>query len=225
MSNVSRWLPIIGGAVAGGIIALVIAGTSSSSSHSVTTTVVRQTQPATLPTAFTKGSGMSINQIYRTDSPGVVDIIVTSQSHSPSFGFFGGGGGGGSQTTEDEGAGVVYNTNGDILTDEHVVAGETSVRVNFQNGHSYPATVVGTDPSTDVAVIHVNAPTSELHPIAFANSNDAQVGDPVVAIGSPFSLPGDDHAGDRQPDGPQYHRAQQLHDPERDPDRRGDQPR
>lgn len=188
MSNVSRWLPIIGGAVAGGIIALVIAGTSSSSSHSVTTTVVRQTQPATLPTAFTKGSGMSINQIYRTDSPGVVDIIVTSQSHSPSFGFFGGGGGG-SQTTEDEGAGVVYNTNGDILTDEHVVAGETSVRVNFQNGHSYPATVVGTDPSTDVAVIHVDAPTSELHPIAFANSNDARVGDPVVAIGSPFSLP------------------------------------
>jgi putative serine protease PepD len=189
MSNVSRWLPIIGGAVAGGIIAVVIVGTSSSSSHSVTTTVIRQTQPATLPTAFTKGSGMSINQIYRTASPGVVDIIVTSQSQSPGFGFFGGGGGGSSQTTEGEGAGVVYNTKGDILTDEHVVAGETSVRVNFQNGHSYPATVVGTDPSTDVAVIHVDAPTSELHPIAFANSNDAQVGDPVVAIGSPFSLP------------------------------------
>ena len=190
MSNMSRWMPIIGGAVAGGIIALVIAGTSSSSSHSVTTTVIRQTQPATLPTAFTKGGGMSVNQIYRSASPGVVDIIVTAQSQSPGFGFFGGsGGGGGSQTTEGEGAGVVYNTNGDILTDEHVVAGETSVRVNFQNGHSYPATVVGTDPSTDVAVIHVNAPTSELHPIPFANSGDAQVGDPVVAIGSPFSLP------------------------------------
>jgi putative serine protease PepD len=188
MSNMSRWLPVIGGAVAGGAIALVIAGTSSSSSHSVTTTVIRQTQPATLPTAFTKGSGMSINQIYRSDSPGVVDIIVTAQSQSPGFGFFGGSGSG-SQTTEGEGAGVVYNTNGDILTDEHVVAGETSVRVNFQNGHSYPATVVGTDPSTDVAVIHVDAPTSELHPIAFANSSDTQVGDPVVAIGSPFSLP------------------------------------
>jgi putative serine protease PepD len=190
MSNVSRWLPIIGGAVAGGIIALVIAGTSSSSPHSVTTTVIRQTQPETLPTAFTKGSGMSINQIYRAASPGVVDIIVTAQSQSPGFGFFGGSGSGsGSQTTEGEGAGVVYNTKGDILTDEHVVAHETSVRVNFQNGHSYPATVVGTDPSTDVAVIHVNAPASELHPIPLANSNNAQVGDPVVAIGSPFSLP------------------------------------
>jgi putative serine protease PepD len=188
MSNVSRWLPIIGGAVAGGIIALVIAGTSGSSSPSVTTTVVRQGEPAALPTTFTKGSGMSINQIYRSASPGVVDIIVTAQSQSPGFGFFGGGGSG-SQTTEGEGAGVVYNTKGDILTDEHVVANETSVRVNFQNGHSYPATVVGTDPSTDVAVIHVNAPASELHPIAFANSSNAQVGDPVVAIGSPFSLP------------------------------------
>jgi putative serine protease PepD len=186
MSKTSRWLPIIGGAIAGGIIALVIAGTSSSSTRSVTTTVIRQTQPAALPTAFTKGSGMSINQIYRSASPGVVDIIVTAQSQSPGFGFFGGNG---SQTTEGEGAGVVYNTNGDILTDEHVVANETSVRVNFQNGHSYPATVVGTDPSTDVAVIHVNAPASELHPIAFADSSVAQVGDPVVAIGSPFSLP------------------------------------
>jgi S1-C subfamily serine protease len=178
-------LPVIGGAIAGGVIALVIAGTSSTSTRSVTTTVIRQTEPAALPAALTKGGGMSINQIYRSASPGVVDIIVSSQSQSPSF-F---GGGGGSQTTEGEGAGVVYNKNGDILTDEHVVANATSVRVNFQNGHSYPATVVGTDPSTDVAVIHVNAPTSELHPIAFANSSNAQVGDPVVAIGSPFSLP------------------------------------
>ena len=66
---------------------------------------------------------------------------------------------------------------------------------NFQNGHSYSATVVGKDPSTDVAVIHVNAPTSELHPIPFANSAAAQVGDPVVAIGSPFSLPETTTAG------------------------------
>ena len=69
------------------------------------------------------------------------------------------------------------------------MSGATSVRVNFQDGKSYSAKVVGTDPSTDVGVIHVNAPASELHPIPFANSSEAQVGDPVVAIGSPFSLP------------------------------------
>jgi putative serine protease PepD len=189
MRSPSRWIPIIGGAVAGGVIALVIAGSSgSTTTRSVTTTVVQQSQPG-LPTSFsTSNTGMSINQIYKSASPGVVDILVTSTTSSGGFGFFGGSGNG-SQVQQGEGAGVVYNARGDILTDEHVVTGETSVKVNFQDGKSYPATVVGTDPSTDVAVIHVNAPASELHPIPLANSSDAQVGDPVVAIGSPFSLP------------------------------------
>jgi S1-C subfamily serine protease len=188
MSSPSRWIPIIGGAIAGGVIALVIASSSgSTTTRSVTTTVVRQSQTG-LPTSFsTSGTGMSIDQIYKSASPGVVDILVTSTTSSGGFGFFGGGSG--SQVQQGEGAGVVYNAKGDILTDEHVVSGETSVKVNFQDGKSYPATVVGTDPSTDVAVIHVDAPSSELHPIPLANSADAQVGDPVVAIGSPFSLP------------------------------------
>jgi putative serine protease PepD len=55
--------------------------------------------------------------------------------------------------------------------------------------------VLGSDPSTDVAAIHVDVPTSELHPIPFADSNDVEVGDPVVAIGSPFSLPETTTAG------------------------------
>jgi S1-C subfamily serine protease len=186
MRSVSRWLPIIGGAIAGGVIALIIAS-ASSSTKSVTTTVVQQGTSTTSaePTSFKSGTGLSINQIYKAASPGVVDIIVTAKSQNPGFGFFGGQGG----ETEGEGAGVVYNANGDILTDEHVVANATSVRVNFQDGKSLPAKVLGTDPSTDVAVIHVDAPTSELHPISLADSSQAQVGDPVVAIGSPFSLP------------------------------------
>jgi putative serine protease PepD len=187
MRSFSRWMPIIGGAVAGGIIALVIAS-GSNSSNSVTTTVVRPSQQAALPASFSKAGGLTVNQIYRSASPGVVDIVVTSQSQSPGFGFFGGGNGS-SQKTQGEGAGVVYDKKGDILTDEHVVAGATSVKVTFQDGTSVPAKVLGTDPSTDVGVIRVSVPSSELHPIPFANSSDAQVGDPVVAIGSPFSLP------------------------------------
>jgi putative serine protease PepD len=185
MRSVSRWLPIIGGAIAGGVIALVIAS-SSTTTKSVTTTVVQQGGTnSTEPTSFKAGTGLSINQIYKSASPGVVDIVVTARSQSPGFGFFGGQGG----TTKGEGAGVVYDTNGNILTDEHVVANATSVMVNFQDGKSAPAKVLGTDPSTDVAVIHVDVPASQLHPIALADSTQAQVGDPVVAIGSPFSLP------------------------------------
>jgi len=190
MKGLSRLIPVIGGAVAGGVIAAVIAS-GSTTTRSTTTTVVQPSRASAIPTSLTGSSasshGETINQIYRQDSPGVVDIVVTQQSGGPGFGF--GFGGGGTQQSQGEGAGVVYDTKGDILTDEHVVDNASQVTVTFQDGVKANAKVLGTDPSTDVAVIRVNVPSSELHPIALADSSAAQVGDPVVAIGSPFSLP------------------------------------
>ncbi len=97
------------------------------------------------------------------------------------FGF------GQTQKTEGEGAGVVFDKKGDIITDEHVVSGASSITVNFPDGTKAPATVVGSDTGADTAVIRVHGvPASALHPIPFGDSSAVQVGDSVIAIGSPF---------------------------------------
>jgi putative serine protease PepD len=190
MSRLMKVLPVIAGAVAGAVIALLVA--NGGTNKTVIEQVGGSSSATAVPTSSSKTtSGLSVNQIYKMDSPGVVDIIVNSVQQGSNNGFFSTP----SQTTQDEGAGVVYNKQGDILTDEHVVANASSVRVNFEDGVSASAKVLGTDPSTDVAVIKVDTKASELHPIPFADSDDAQVGDPVVAIGSPFSLPETTTAG------------------------------
>ncbi len=196
MRRLSRWTPAAAGAIAGGVLALGIAGCGSSSSHTVTKTVsgasaaTATTSATSQPTSFASGGGLSINQIYKQAGPGVVDIVVTAPATSGSTGgLFGGGGGGTQGSQQDEGAGVVYDKQGYILTDQHVVANATKITVTFEDGLQAPAKLIGTDPNTDVGVIKVDVAQSELHPIQFANSASARVGDPVVAIGSPFSLP------------------------------------
>jgi putative serine protease PepD len=191
MKSLKTMLPVLLGALAGAIVALIIS--SGGTTKTVTDDVV-SSGGSSVPTALTKSTGTTINAVYQKASPGVVDIEVTSVTKS-SNSFGGGFFQTPSQTSEDEGAGVVLNKQGDIITDEHVIAGATSVTVHFQNGVSAKATVLGSDASSDVGVIKVNVPASQLHPIAFANSSGAQVGDPVVAIGSPFGLPETTTAG------------------------------
>ena len=95
---------------------------------------------------------------------------------------------GGGQQGQAQGSGFVYDTAGHVITNEHVVEGANSISVRFWNGAAYKATLVGTDPSTDVAVIKVDAPASMLHPLELGNSSAIQVGQGVVAIGSPYGL-------------------------------------
>ena len=85
------------------------------------------------------------------------------------------------------GSGFVIDKRGDIVTNDHVVQGAKDVRVGFSGGASYPAKIVGSDPSTDIAVVRVKAPSSVLRPLLFADSS-VEVGDPAYAIGNPFGL-------------------------------------
>jgi putative serine protease PepD len=153
------------------------AGLYSSLDSSGTTTVVSVANGE--PVSSTAG-GLSINGIYRRTYQGVVDITISGGS-SDSFG--------GSQGAA-EGSGFVYDKQGHIVTNQHVISSGGSISVKFWNGKRYPAKLVGSDASTDLAVIKVSAPSSMLYPVSLGDSSRVEVGDGVVAIGSPFGLEG-----------------------------------
>jgi putative serine protease PepD len=148
-----------------------------------TTTIVQQAAAQGSPTANTKT--LSVNGVYRKAGPGVVEITTTTSSSGNQPFPFGGSGSGESRA---QGSGWVYDSDGHIVTNDHVVQGATKVSVTFADGSKYSAKVVGTDPSTDLAVLKVDAPSSKLHPLSLGDSGNLQVGDGVVAIGSPFGL-------------------------------------
>ena len=178
-------------ALASGAGGAAVYGLADGGSSPTTATVTAAPPAAAAPAAAVKTSGaLSVNQIYQRANPGVVDIKVRQTANAPTDQFGGPGGGGNGQESGAEGSGFVIDDSGHIATNQHVVDGATSITVTFANGHKASAKVVGTDPSTDVAVIKVDAPKSELHPLAFADSNKVGVGDGVVAIGSPFGLEG-----------------------------------
>lgn len=88
------------------------------------------------------------------------------------------------------GSGFVIDEEGHIVTNEHVVDSSDSVRVEFADGTEVDAEVVGTDPSTDIAVLDVDRPASQLTPVSFASTDSLEVGDGVIVLGSPFGLEG-----------------------------------
>jgi putative serine protease PepD len=118
-------------------------------------------------------------QIYELASKSVVEL----------------GASGGTGTASAQGSGFVYDESGHIVTNQHVVAGATSIAVSFWNGVELAATLVGTDPSTDLAVLRVDASKSLLRPLRLGDSSAVDVGDPVLAFGSPFGLEGTVTAG------------------------------
>ena len=154
------------------------AGAVVNASLSDSKTVVRQV-PVTSAEPAASTSPLSVAEVYSQAHRAVVEITVSSNQANPF---------GGQEQQQAQGSGFVIDSDGHIATNEHVVDGASSVSVRFWNGDTYKATVVGSDPSTDLAVIKVDAPESVLHPLTVADSSHVQVGDAAIAIGSPFGL-------------------------------------
>ena len=88
------------------------------------------------------------------------------------------------------GSGFMFDTEGHLITNEHVVRGATTVEISFSSGFKARGTVIGSDADADIAVIKVDAPASEIRPLPIGDSNTLKVGQSVIAIGNPFGLNG-----------------------------------
>jgi putative serine protease PepD len=153
-------------ALAGAGVAVGLASAVGLGDEGGTTTVVREVGGASA-TLASSGGGLSAEEIYRRASPGVVLVRAGSSAL---------------------GSGFVIDDQGHIVTNYHVVEGTEDVSVNFSDDDAVAATVVGVDPSTDLALLDVEVPAAELTPLPLGDLAGVQVGDEVVAIGNPFGL-------------------------------------
>ena len=147
-----------------------------------TTTIVRESGSGATATPVASSSS-TVGSVYEENAEGIVEITVTSSASAPFPGQT-------QDAQQAQGSGFVIDDEGHVVTNHHVVDGATSISVTFRNGESYDATLVGSDPSTDLAVLDVDAPASVLHPLSLGDSSDLAVGDGVIAVGSPFGLEG-----------------------------------
>jgi len=180
---------VLAGAVGAGLaLGVAFAAGGLRSTKTIETRTLTVPESTTVASATSsKPGGLTIGQIYRDAAPGVVQITAKSQVVTPADPFFNPFGPT-VQTEEALGSGFVIDKGGHIVTNYHVVAGARSVSVSFSNNESMKATIVGADPTTDLAVLHVTAGARALTPLALGNSDRVQVGDQVVAIGNPFGL-------------------------------------
>jgi S1-C subfamily serine protease len=182
-----------GAAVLGGAIVAVLgliaisAGWIKAEGRTTTTIAAPATAPIVSKGSDEEGSNV-VNQIYKRDGGGVAFVESQIPAEEPStFSPFGESeqSQGGTAT----GSGFVIDDEGHILTNNHVINGANKITVKLgASERAYSAQVVGADPGSDLALLKVEAPSSELHPLVLGDSSKAEVGDPVVAIGNPFGL-------------------------------------
>lgn len=168
------WVPVVSAAAAAALLAsLGTAGAISltdGSGGAASLADVGQTTNQSVPVKSSTVENPDWTAVTSAVQESVVAIQVESQ-------------GGGA-----EGSGVVLDSEGHVLTNNHVVAGAQTVQVTLSDGRVYEADIVGTDPTTDLAVVQLTDPPSDLKPAKFADSSDVVVGEPVMALGNPLGL-------------------------------------
>jgi S1-C subfamily serine protease len=190
-------LPYAAGLVASAVLgsALALGGAALLGGFDSNTTTVAVPGPAatvsaqvpvTETTGKAGGKALTVNEIYRRAAPGVVQVTATQVVSTPNVDPFFGFPFPSQQQAEALGSGFVIDKAGHIVTNYHVVEGARSVDVSFSNNESMKAKIVGSDPSTDIAVLQVDAHSRALTPLSLGNSDTVRVGDSVVAIGNPF---------------------------------------
>jgi len=127
-------------------------------------------------TPLSLGKDLSLIQIFERAETGVVRVNIQRSEEVVS--------------TNGVGSGFVFDKNGHVITNAHVVENSDKVVVTFLDGRSYNAEVIGIDPSTDISVIRVDAEPSLLKPLLIGDSSNLKVGMQVAAIGNPFGLSG-----------------------------------
>jgi serine protease Do len=132
-------------------------------------------------------------QVYKNVNPSVVNIQVqqtVSASGSPAFDFFGQKAAPQNQIQQGLGSGFVWDTQGHIVTNNHVIEGADKVTVTFTDGTTVAGQVVGADANSDLAVVKVDAPANLLKPVTMSDTSVPNVGQMAIAIGNPFGLEG-----------------------------------
>jgi serine protease Do len=135
----------------------------------------------------------TLEDIYGKVNPSVVNIQVVSTvstSQGQTLPFFGGQNNGQQQTQQALGSGFVWDQQGNIVTNNHVIDGATKIDVTFNDGTTVPGKLVGRDPDSDLAVIKVDLPADKLQPVTMGDSTQVKVGELAIAIGNPFGLQG-----------------------------------
>jgi S1-C subfamily serine protease len=119
--------------------------------------------------------------LFKQASPSVVHITaITVQRDFFSLNLY--------QIPEGTGSGFIWDSNGNIITNYHVIQNADAAQVILEDKSSWPARTVGVAPDKDIAVLHIDAPAQRLRPIPLGSSKDLQVGQSVFAIGNPFGL-------------------------------------